>query len=468
MSLLFVMSWREANEKREEMVAFLHHCGIEASHESPHPFAGQKMTAELYAGIFAENGYYSVDELLEEDESRLRAAFVSRMKARDFYRVEDALRAKRTAGNTLQSTVASTTGVETPVSREEFLGHFPALSAELVDSVKQLIDPEQHALEVAELTNWTRELLDYAGPGGKLNRGLTVCHVFQRLSPGAGPIKRKQSIVLGWAVELLQAFFLVADDVMDASTTRRGKPCWYKLPQVGVKAVNDSFLLESFVYILMKNYIGKQACYSQVVETMHECAFQTELGQALDLNTETACGGGDTGKALVLGEYTMQRVEAIAKHKTSYYSFYLPTALGMALAGITEQKAYDAAKEICVDIGVYFQAQDDFLDCYGDPQTIGKIGTDIESAKCSWLIATALPICSAAQRQLIQDNYGVNDPIKVKRIKAVFEDLRLREAFEAYEEQSYARLTAKVESMSGILPGGIGHDLIAKVYKRKK
>ena len=34
----------------------------------------------------------------------------------------------------------------------------------------------------------------------------------------------------------------------------------------------------------------------------------------------------------------MQRVQAIAKHKTSYYSFYLPLAMGMSLAGYTDKK----------------------------------------------------------------------------------------------------------------------------------
>ena len=52
-------------------------------------------------------------------------------------------------------------------------------------------------------------------------------------------------------------------------------------------------------------------------------------------------------------------------------------------------------------------SQDDYLDCYGDPSVIGKIGTDIEENKCGWLVVQALQKVNAEQRQIIEvSTYG--------------------------------------------------------------
>ncbi len=63
---------------------------------------------------------------------------------------------------------------------------------------------------------------------------------------------------------------------------------------------------------------------------------------------------------------------------------------------------FKKASSILLPLGEYFQVQDDFLDCYGAPEVIGKIGTDIEDNKCSWLIVQALDRASPEQRALLE------------------------------------------------------------------
>lgn len=56
--------------------------------------------------------------------------------------------------------------------------------------------------------------------------------------------------------------------------------------------------------------------------------------------------------------------------------------------------------ELCVHF------QDDYLDCYGDPAVTGKIGTDIQDNKCSWLVVTALEVMAPEQRAELEVRTG--------------------------------------------------------------
>jgi len=72
---------------------------------------------------------------------------------------------------------------------------------------------------------------------------------------------------------------------MDASITRRGQPCWYKNPEVGLIAINDAFMLESAIYHLIKSHFRQETYYVDLLELFHETTYQTEMGQLIDLIT---------------------------------------------------------------------------------------------------------------------------------------------------------------------------------------
>lgn len=156
------------------------------------------------------------------------------------------------------------------------------------------------------------------------------------------------------------------------------------------------------------------------------------------------------------------------KYKTAFYSFYSPVAAAMHMAGIFHEDDFECAKKILLAMGEFFQIQDDYLDCFGDPEVTGKVGTDIQDNKCSWLIVQALQKVTEEQRLILETNYGQKDEESVSQVKQVYNDLNLEKAFLDYEESSYNDLMALIEAESGTLPKGMFVDFANRIYKRKK
>ena len=310
---------------------------------------------------------------------------------------------------------------------------------------------------------WAQQMMDYNVPGGKLNRGTTVVSVHRTLKGGTlTPLEIARASVLGWAIEFLQAFFLVADDVMDDSQTRRGQPCWYKQPKVKMIAINDSFLLESYVFTMIHSHFGHTSYYNDLVALFLDVIQKTEFGQLLDLTSQEM-----DAKEPDLTRFTLERYKKIVKYKTAFYTFYLPVAIGMITSGVQSKEAFDLAREICCEMGEYFQIQDDFLDCFGSPEVIGKVGTDIQDNKCSWLVVQALAKATPAQLKILEQNYGKWDDKKVKKVKALYKEMGMEEFFAEYEEASYARIQKMLDQVT-LMPKSVFELLLNKIYKRSK
>ncbi|KDN34476.1 hypothetical protein RSAG8_12414, partial [Rhizoctonia solani AG-8 WAC10335] len=334
--------------------------------------------------------------------------------------------------------------------KTRFLSVWPQIKAELVAYLESNGMPQ-------DVCAWFEKSLEYNTAGGKLNRGISVIDTAEILlgRPLKGEVDAKgtseyyRAAILGWGVELLQAYFLVSDDMMDGSITRRGHPCWSALFSI---------------YYMLKKHLRSDPAYVDYVELFLETTLQTEVGQLVDLLTAPE---GDVN----LDRFSLKKHQLIVIWKTAYYSFYLPVALAMYFVGIKDEKMFQQAKQILIPLGEYFQVQDDYLDCFGTHEQIGKIGTDIVDGKCSWCVNIALSVVTPEQKKVLDEHYGRKDAAAEARIKELYTELELPRRYQEYEQAQYEKLNALIDVIPEV-EGGLKRDVfrsfLSKIYKRSK
>ncbi|KAK5647755.1 hypothetical protein RI129_002647 [Pyrocoelia pectoralis] len=357
--------------------------------------------------------------------------------------------------STVNATISpkSTINWITKEETRDFMSVFP-------DLVRDLTDDKEYP-DIPLVTKRFARVLQYNVPLGKKSRGLSTVASYKLIETPENLTSEtiRLAQILGWCVELLHSSFLINDDIMDSAETRRGAPCWYLVEGVGMQAINDALLVENGLYVLLKKYFFDHHCYVPAMELFHETVMKTAMGQTLDVLSI------QNGKPQ-FDSFTMNKYNSIVKYKTAYYSFQLPVALAMYLAGKYDAELHRQASTILLEMGHYFQVQDDFLDCFGDSSAMGKKGTDIQDGKCSWLAVLALQRASPEQRILFEQNYGKPNPESVAIITNLYEDLGLPNTFAIYEEETYNLIRTHIQQTSQGLPHKLFFKFLDSFYRR--
>ncbi len=192
----------------------------------------------------------------------------------------------------------------------------------------------------------------------------------------------EKAIPAALSVETYHNHTLLHDDLMDGADLRRGRPTVFRKWDANTAILSgDTMLILAFNHLLEGGYPNA----TQLLQLLARTAREVCEGQQYDMNFEQR---NDVTEA----EY----IEMI-RLKTSVL-LACALKMGALVAGAPADQA-DLLYHFGEQIGLAFQLQDDYLDCYGDPAVFGKqIGGDIASAKKTYLLINAFESADEKQR----------------------------------------------------------------------
>lgn len=211
------------------------------------------------------------------------------------------------------------------------------------------------------------------------------------------------------AAEMLHTFALIHDDVMDASTTRRGRPA-ARAAFARAHAAGDlggdhqrfgdnaAILAGDLAFVWADQLLdaapldGRAA--SRVRRVFTTLRTEVMAGQYLELLLD---GERDADP---------QGAQRVALLKSGRYTVTRPLELGLAIAG-APAATHHALAAYGDAVGLAFQLRDDVLGLFGDPATTGKsCSDDLRAGKRTLLILRALELATPAARAVLERSLG--------------------------------------------------------------
>ncbi|GHJ49555.1 geranylgeranyl pyrophosphate synthase [Catellatospora sp. TT07R-123] len=223
----------------------------------------------------------------------------------------------------------------------------------------------------------------------------------------------EQAVIAGAALELFHCFALIHDDIIDASTFRRGRLSLHE--EFAQRHAGHGWGGDAAAFGRGAAMLCGDLCAMWAEELLAECGaapdrlrtaqslfalMRTEAmaGEYLDL-LGTATGHRPSGP-------DSRRVLRVVRLKTARYSIVRPLQIGAALAG-ADQRELVACAAFGEPLGRAFQLRDDVLGVFGDPALTGKsVLDDLRQAKPTMLLAETWSRAAGADREVLRTHVG--------------------------------------------------------------
>ncbi len=258
-----------------------------------------------------------------------------------------------------------------------------------------------------EHERWSAFDVDLAEPMAEIRR--LVLSGGKRLRPafchwgfvGAGGDAEAQIVAdAGAAFELMHAFALFHDDVMDDAPTRRGQPTTHTVfakqhADGGWNGEARRFGEGIAVLIGDLAFVYADQLLADANRTAwrlwNDLRIELNVGQVLDI------------VGSVRGVRDVEQAERICRYKSGKYTIERPLHMGAALAA---PERFDELAPMLsaygLPLGDAFQMRDDVMGAFGDEASTGKpVGDDLREGKPTPLLARALAAADAAQRSVL-------------------------------------------------------------------
>lgn len=190
------------------------------------------------------------------------------------------------------------------------------------------------------------------------------------------------SWLIARGIELFHNFTLMHDDIMDKASLRRGQPTVHVRNGENTAILSGDVMLVQ-AYSCLERISG--AYMHWILKLFNQTAREVCEGQQYDMDYESRA------------EVSLEEYIQMIKLKTSVL---LAASLKMgAIVGGATRHNCDRLYGFGKNLGIAFQLQDDYLDCFGDPEKFGKqLGGDILRNKKTVLLIKARQLAAPHDR----------------------------------------------------------------------